>query len=98
MDDAARRGRYAFSTTMDAPNPMFAKMAKRPESGHIGDEEGRRKKQSEEKEPSAANPKSNGLRYEAVFTMLRQGRRDRSRVQKRTSVRNSTHGNYGQGL
>ena len=77
-DDAARRGRYAFSTTMDAPKPMFAKMAKRAESGHMGDEEGRRKKQREEKEPSAANPKSNGFRYEAGFTML--GRRDRSRV------------------
>jgi hypothetical protein len=40
-------------------------MARRLETGHIGDEEGRRKKQIEEKEPSAANPKSKGLRYEA---------------------------------
>ena len=79
-DDVARRGRYAFSTTMDAPKPMFAKMASRAESGHMGDDEGRRKKQREAKEPSAANPKSNGLRYEAGFMMLRQGRRHRSRA------------------
>ena len=72
-DDAARRGRYAFSTTMDAPKPMFAKMAKKPESGHMGDEEGRRKKQREEVEPSAANPKSNGLRYEAGFYDVETG-------------------------
>jgi hypothetical protein len=58
----ARRGRYAFSTTIDAPNPMFARMARRLESGHIGEEEGRKKKQIEEKEPSAAKPKSKGLR------------------------------------
>ena len=35
-DDAARRGRYAFSTTMDAPKPMFAKVARRSESGPYG--------------------------------------------------------------
>jgi hypothetical protein len=72
-DDAARRGRYAFSTTMDAPKPMFAKTARRPERGHMGDEEGRRKKQREAKEPSAANPKSNGLRNEACFTGVETG-------------------------
>ena len=64
-EDKARRGRYAFSTTMDAPNPIFAKTLKIPENGHIGEEEGRRKKHSEEKEPSAAKPKSKGFRYEA---------------------------------
>ena len=63
-DDAARRGRYAFSTTMDVPKPMFAKVARRSESGQIGDEEGKRKRQREEKEPSAPNTKSNGLRNE----------------------------------
>ena len=96
-EDAARCGRYAFSTTKDAPKPIFAKMARRLESGHIGDEEGRRKKQREEKDPSAANPKSKGLRYEAGFTVLRQGKH-RIWVLKRTSIRNSTHGNYGQCL
>lgn len=64
-EDRARRGRYAFSTTIDAPNPIFARTAKMPENGHIGEEEGRRKKQSEAKEPSAAKPKSKGFRYEA---------------------------------
>jgi hypothetical protein len=64
-EEVARRGRYAFRTTMDAPKPIFAKTARRPEKGHMGDEEGRRKKQREEKEPSAAKPNSNGLRYEA---------------------------------
>ena len=73
-EDAARRGRYAFSTTMDAPKPMFAKTARRPEKGQMGDEDGRRKKQREEKEPSAANPNSNGLRYEAGFRALSEGR------------------------
>jgi len=63
-DDAVRRGRYAFSMTMDAPKPMFAKVARRSESGHLGDEEGRKKRQREEKEPSAANTKSSGLRNE----------------------------------
>jgi hypothetical protein len=42
-------------------------MARRPESGHMGEEEGRRKKQIEEKDPSAAKPKSKGLRYGAWF-------------------------------
>jgi hypothetical protein len=72
-DDAARRGRYAFSTTLDAPKPMFAKMAKMAQSDHAGDEEGRRKKQREKKEPSAANPKSNGLRHEAGCMMIETG-------------------------
>lgn len=39
----------------------------------MGDEEGRRKKQREAKEPSAANPKSNGLRNEAGFTGIETG-------------------------
>jgi hypothetical protein len=64
-EDAARRGRYEFSTTMDAPKPIFAKIARRAESGHIGDEEGRRKKHIAETEPSAAKPKSKRFRYEA---------------------------------
>jgi hypothetical protein len=44
---------------------MFARMARRLASGHIEEEEGRRKKQIEEMEPSAAKPKSKGLRNEA---------------------------------
>jgi hypothetical protein len=40
-------------------------MAKRLEIGHKGDEDGRKKKQIEEREPSVAKPKSNGLRCEA---------------------------------
>lgn len=96
-EDAARRGRYAFSTTMDAPNPIFAKTARSPERGQMGDEDGRRKKQREEREPSAAKPNSNGLRKEAGFRVLSEGGH-RSWVQKRTSIRNSTHGNYCQGL
>jgi hypothetical protein len=43
-----------------------------PENGQIGDEEGRRKKQSEEKEPSAAKPKSKGFRYEAGLRSVRK--------------------------
>jgi len=42
-------------------------MARIPENGHIGEEDGRRKKQSEAKEPSKAKPKSKGLRYEAAL-------------------------------
>jgi hypothetical protein len=44
---------------------MFARMARRLASGHIEEEEGRRKKKIEEMEPSAAKPKSKGLRNEA---------------------------------
>ena len=40
-------------------------MVKIAENGHIGEEDGRRKKQSEEREPSAAKPKSKGFRNEA---------------------------------
>lgn len=64
-EDRARRGRYEFSTTIDAPNPIFAKMVNIPESSHIGEEEGRMEKQSAEEEPSATKPKSKGFRYEA---------------------------------
>jgi hypothetical protein len=64
-EDRARRGRYEFSTTIDAPNPIFAKMVNIPENSHIGEEEGRMEKQSAEEEPSATKPKSKGFRYEA---------------------------------
>src|SRR6266436_339925 len=70
-EDRARRGRYEFSTTIDAPNPIFARMARTAENGHTGDEDGRRKKQSEEMEPSVAKPKSKGLRYAAVLRRLK---------------------------
>jgi hypothetical protein len=40
-------------------------MLKIPENGHIGEEEGRRKKHIEENEPSAARPKSKDFRCEA---------------------------------
>jgi hypothetical protein len=66
-NDRARRGRYAFSTTIDVPNPIFARMAGISENGHIREEDGGRKKQSEAKEPSAGKPKSKGLRYKAAL-------------------------------
>ena len=55
---------------MDAPKPTLARMERRPASGHNGEEEGRRKKQRDETDPSAAKPKSKGLRYEAVSMVL----------------------------
>ena len=55
---------------MDALKPMLARMERKPESGHTGDEDGRRKKQSDAMDPSAAKPKSRSLRYEAVSRML----------------------------
>jgi len=67
---AARRGRYVLSTTVDGPNPIFAKIARRPETGHNGDEEERRRKQRVEREPSAAKPKSKGLRYGAAYVSV----------------------------
>jgi len=47
---------------MDALKPILAKMERRLESGHSGEEEGRRKKQMDEKDPRAAKPKSKVLR------------------------------------
>jgi hypothetical protein len=55
---------------MDALKPILARTERRPARGHTGEEEGRRKKQREEMHPSAAKPKSKGLRYEAVSMML----------------------------
>jgi hypothetical protein len=42
-------------------------MAGISENGHIREEDGGRKKQSEAKEPSAGKPKSKGLRYKAAL-------------------------------
>ena len=59
-----------MSTTMDALKPMLARMESSPERGHTGEEDGRRRKQRDEIDPSAAKPKSRGLRYEAVSRVL----------------------------
>ena len=51
-----------MSTTIEALKPILARMERRPDSGHTGEEDGRRRKQRDEIEPSAAKPKSKGLR------------------------------------
>jgi hypothetical protein len=56
-DCLAKNGRYAFIATVDAPNPTLASMAKRAETGQIGDEEGRMRNSVAAKAPMKANPR-----------------------------------------
>jgi hypothetical protein len=53
--------------TTDAPKPTFAQMARRAERCHRGEEEGRRRKRVDAREPRDANDRRRVFRWGALW-------------------------------